>query len=150
MDEQDRQMNNILHKPVKFVVIILVVFTIIRIIGSPMSLKNASETCSRSCQSNIRLIEGAIEAYNMDHPDAHIKYNVPFAEIESRLISSSYLKSAVHCPGSYGYEENSLLRFIYGIYLHAEGLPLPPGNYSTHAAGSTSSINCSLHGALMP
>ena len=39
MDEQDRQMNNILHKPFKFVLIILVVFTIIRIIGAPMSLK---------------------------------------------------------------------------------------------------------------
>ncbi len=134
----------------RLVLVVLVVFTIIRIIGTPMSLKAGSEMRFRSCQSNIRLIEGAIEAYNMDHPDAHIKYNVPFAEIESRLISSGYLKSAVRCPGSYGYEENSLLRFIYGIYLHAEGLPLPPGNYSTHAAGSPGSINCSLHGPLAP
>ncbi len=143
-------MNNILKKPFKLVLIVLVVFTIIRIIGSPMSLKAGSEMCFRSCQSNIRLIEGAIEAYNMDHPDAHIKYNVPFADIESKLINSGHLKVAIRCPGSYGYEQNSFLRFIYGIYLHAEGLPLPPGQYSTSAAGSPGSINCSLHGPLVP
>ncbi len=129
--------------------IILVVFTIIRIIGTPMSLKAGSEMCFRNCQSSIRLIEGAIEAYNMDHPDAKIKHNVPFAEIESKLISSGYLKSAIHCPGSYGYEKNSFLRFIYGIYLHAEGLPLPPGKYSTPSNGTTGSIKCSLHGPLL-
>ncbi len=143
-------MNNILQKSFKFVLVVLVVFTIIRIIGSPMSLKAGSEMCFRSCQGNIRLIEGAIEAYNMNHPDAHIKNNAPFADIESKLINSGHLKVSIRCPGSYGYEENSFLRFIYGIYLHAEGLPLPPGKYSTSATGSPGSINCSLHGPLLP
>ena len=141
-------MNKLLQKSSAFVLIVLVVFTIIRIIGSPMSLKASSEMCLRGCHSNIRLIEGAIEAYNMDHSDAHIKYSTPFAEIESLLVDSGYLKSAVRCPGSYGYEKNSFLRFIYGIYLHAEGLPLPPGDYSMPPSESTGHISCSLHGAI--
>lgn len=140
-------MNNILQKPFKFVLIILVAFTAIRMIGTPMSLKYTSEIRFHRCQSNMRLIEAAIETYNMDHRDAQIKYNVQFSDIESRLINSGHLKTAIHCPGSYGYEPNSFLRFIYGIYLHSEGLPLPPGNYSTSATGS---ITCSLHGPLLP
>ena len=136
-----------MQKTCQFAMIILVVFTIIRVIGAPMSLKARSDMCFRGCQSNVRLIEGAIESYNMDHPGAHMQPDVEFAAIESRLVDSGYLKAAVHCPGSYDHEENSFLRFLCGIYLHTEGLPLPPGSYSLPATGS---ISCSLHGPLLP
>jgi competence protein ComGC len=81
---------------VVIVVSIIGMLAAIAIPGFSSAKKQARE---KACYANMRVILGAVEMYNMDHPDPMISIeDSTVADPASILISKTYLKTTVSRP----------------------------------------------------
>ncbi len=77
----------------------LVIAGIILAIFIPMTGRSGARVRARSkaCAANMRVLQGAIEMYNMDHEKMLSQFEESTLDL---LVSGKYLKSRPICPGS--------------------------------------------------
>ncbi|OQB48589.1 MAG: Type II secretion system protein G precursor [bacterium ADurb.Bin157] len=84
--------------------IVIAIIGILAAMAIPNFKKAREQAREKACYSNIRVLLGAVEMYNMDH-------SVPLeTPDQSKLTGANgYLKSSVECPESGGKYEGSNL-----------------------------------------
>lgn len=82
--------------------IVIAIIGILAAMAIPNFKKAREQAREKACYSNIRVLLGAIEMYNMDHS---VMLNSPD---QSKLLGAAgYLKAAVVCPETGGTYEGS-------------------------------------------
>lgn len=97
----DLETTSVAKKAVSFVNIFVGLFiaVIVLAIFIPMTGRSGSRVRARvrACMANMRVLQGAVEMYNMDNQKMISEFDENTLEL---LVSGKYLKSRPICPGS--------------------------------------------------
>jgi prepilin-type N-terminal cleavage/methylation domain-containing protein len=83
--------------------IVIAIIGILAAMAIPNFKKAREQAREKACYSNIRVLLGAIEMYNMDHS---VMMDSPD---QNKLTTNTYLKAAVVCPETGGTYQGSNL-----------------------------------------
>lgn len=102
--------------------------------------KTGHAMLNKSCASNIRVITGAIESYNMDKNEMLDDIN---SELDlQRLLDLGYLKSMPRCAKFYEDDHPNLSKWLgWG-----SSVIVVPDCYEGHNLSRDGKLSCRLHG----
>ena len=84
------------------IMIVVAIIGLLAAIAIPSFINARTKTQTNSCMNNLRLIDGAIQQYALDHTNA-----VP-ADMGALVGTGAYIKDTPACPGGGTYTLGSL------------------------------------------